>query len=54
MKEFLQQYKDIGLKLEEERLALENKNEELTNKIEAVERNLSEVQGGSMGSHENR
>ncbi|BFZ24970.1 hypothetical protein BsWGS_28008 [Bradybaena similaris] len=54
MKEFLQQYKDIGLKLEEERLDLENKNEELTNKIEAVERNLSEVQGGCMGSHENR
>ncbi|CAG5136131.1 unnamed protein product, partial [Candidula unifasciata] len=54
LKDFLQQYKEIGSQLEEERLALENKNEELTNKIEAAERNLCEVQGGFIGGHENR
>ncbi|CAL1546814.1 unnamed protein product [Lymnaea stagnalis] len=54
MREFMQQYKDIGKQLEAERLDLEKKNEELNKKIEAVERNLSEVRGNYHSGHENR
>uniref|UniRef100_A0A0B7A8M9 DUF4139 domain-containing protein n=1 Tax=Arion vulgaris TaxID=1028688 RepID=A0A0B7A8M9_9EUPU len=53
MREFLQQYKDIGIQLEAERLDLENKNEDLTKKIETVERNLQEA-SICYGGHENR